>query len=106
MTGQSGDAPRRLRRRPSGLKGRFAIAPRSLRDGLRPPLTPEPLRHLQARQGQASGPAPRGARRSLQITGSHQSKSPRFQGIPTTDLRHCRLAGPNVIVESVPVALD
>ncbi len=34
-------APRRLRGRPSGLKGPLT---RSLRDGLRPPLTPEPLR--------------------------------------------------------------
>jgi hypothetical protein len=37
-----GGAARSLRGRSSGVKGRYAIA----RDGLRPPLTPEPLRPL------------------------------------------------------------
>ena len=41
------------------------VAARSLRDGLRPPLTPEPLRPLPGQgHGQARGPARWGARRS------------------------------------------
>jgi hypothetical protein len=50
MSRGPGDAPRSIRGRPSGLKGRSAIAAR------RPPaaLTPEPLRPLAGRQhGQA-----------------------------------------------------
>ena len=78
MTGQSGDAPRRLRRRPSRLKGRSAIAARRPPAALDPGASAAPAGKTRAGQG----PAPRGARRSLQITGSHQSESPRFQGIP------------------------
>jgi hypothetical protein len=60
--------------------------PRSLRDGLRPPLTPEPLRAPgRKRRGQASGLAPPGARRTThkitQTARSAYSKSLRFEGI-------------------------
>src|SRR6476646_11915798 len=62
MTGQAGDAPRRLRVRPSGLKGRCAIAPRRPPAALDPGASADPDRH---NKGQARRPAPGGARRSL-----------------------------------------
>ena len=74
-----GDAPRRLRRRPP----RSRVATRSLRDGLRPPLTREPLRHLtDQHHGQARWPAP-GARGAPFRSQDHiNQKSLRFQGSP------------------------
>jgi len=62
LTGQAGDAPRRLRVRPSGLKGRCAIAPRRPPAALDPGASADPDRH---NKGQARRPAPGGARRSL-----------------------------------------
>ena len=54
----------RLRGRPSGLKGRSAIAARRT---CGPPLTPEPLRPLiEQRHGQAHGAARQAARRSTE----------------------------------------
>jgi hypothetical protein len=59
VTPQPGDAPRRLRGRPSGIKGRCATA-------CGPPLTPEPLRPPdRPTAGAGQGACPRGARRSL-----------------------------------------
>ena len=61
--------------------------PGSLRDGLRPPLTPEPLRHLtDQHHGQARRPAP-GARGAPFRSQDHiNQKSLRFQGMPTRSL--------------------
>jgi hypothetical protein len=54
----------RLRGRPSGLKGRSAIAARRTRG---PPLTPEPLQPLiEQRHGQAHGAARQAAGRSTE----------------------------------------
>ena len=68
---QRGDAPRRLRRRPSTLKGRYAIAPRRPPAALDPGASAAPDRPTP-RAGQKA--CPRGARRSLPITRSHQSE--------------------------------
>ena len=81
-----GDAPRRLRGRPSGLKGRSAIAARRPPAALDPGASAAPGRpaHGQAR----ACPGARGA--PITITRSHQSKSLRFQGIaPRLNPPHC-----------------
>src|SRR3712207_7250371 len=72
-------APRRLRGRPSGLKG---AAHRAARDGLRPPLTPETSAapgQTTARAGPRACPPARGP--LLRPTRSYYRKSLRFQGI-------------------------
>ncbi len=88
-------APRRLRGRPSGLKG---ASHRASRDGLRPPLTPE----TTAAPGQPTARAGRracrpGARRSTTTTRSHYRKSLRFQGIAPPE--HWDHALPRVLTE-------
>jgi hypothetical protein len=58
----SSGAPRRIRGRPSGLKG--ANASRCARQPCGPPLTPETTAAPRARKGGQAGPAPRCARRA------------------------------------------
>src|SRR6478672_7999938 len=94
MTGQAGDAPRRLRVRPSGLKGRCAIAPRRPPAALDPGASATPDRQTKGRPG---GLPLGGARRSLpdykitsirvstvwgdcQITQPHRSAATRMAG--------------------------
>jgi hypothetical protein len=63
-----GQAARSVRGRPSTVKGCYA----SLRDGLRPPLTPEPLRPL-GRCSPGRRGLPKGARAACPSPASSQS---------------------------------
>ena len=103
ISGQAGDAPRRLRARPSGVQRR--LRDRAARSTARPPpahLTPwsllRPPDRPTAQAGHRCAWPPRARGASFHITRSHQSESPRFQGIATVTARSA--AAPSAVLAS------